>query len=296
MYLTGYDLYDLVMQQTSKQLPSGEYLCICPECQSLKGYNYNKAKLYITSDFTVGHCFVCENTFIAKKDSTIVRPLDALSIANPTGLEIKYEGAPTISQESLAYLRARCPALYNDVDFQELGFLPIAKKIIIRFLLGIKEYYYQIRYLHPEENGGNRYYSPPVLESGKPIYITGGKFDASKPTVLVEGVFTALTEWLLLKGNANVLAMLGHTLSKFQLAFLQSLGCYGQLFVHMDTTAYSADFLKKLKKSYPTANLIPSYSNSYDSEEIISKGILPVESYNRYLQSYMQPQVGLCVR
>lgn len=296
MFYSGYDLHDLAMLPTSKQIPSGEYVCICPECQSNKGYGYNKAKLYITSDFAVGHCFVCEGTFLGKKDSTIVKPLENLSMAAPTSSDVQYVGQSILSADGLAYLHNRCPALYANVDFPSIGIIPLAKKIIIRFLLGIKEYYYQIRYMFPDEHDGNRYFSPPILDSGKPIYIASGNFDANKPTILVEGVFTALAEYLTLNGTANVLAMLGHTLSKFQISFLQSIGCYGQLFIHMDTTAYSADFAKKLKKHYPTAKIIPSYSDKYDSEEIIAKGILPVESYRKYLASSMIDRKILVVR
>lgn len=297
MYLSGYDLREIANRPSSKLSPSGEYICICPHCQSIKGKDYSKAKLYIMKNFSTGYCFVCGNTFLGKKDSSIVMPLPTINVETPANVDIQYHGNPVIAQESIDYLYNRCPALYSGVDFQQLGFVPTIRKIIIRFFLGLREYYYQIRYLHPDEdNQGRRYYSPPVLDSGKPVYIVGGKFDALKPTILVEGVFTALAEYLILKSEVNVLAMLGHTPSKFQTTFLQNLGCYQQLFVHMDTTAYSSDFLKKFSQSYPTARIIPSYSDKYDSEEIIAKGILSVESYENYLKAHMKPQYVLSIQ
>ena len=100
---------------------------------------------------------------------------------------------------------------------------------------------------------------------------------------MVEGVFTALVEKLLLP-DCNVVAVLGHYLTEFQAKWLASLGMFNQTWIHMDEPDMSWDLKKKLPKDFARQfKVMPNFSSKYDSEEIIRMKILTVEKYREFL-------------
>lgn len=200
----------------------------------------------------VGHCFVCESVFLNKsaKSLLIKQAEKSIKINTFSTTSLLYLGEDEFDPLTKKYLISRCPPLYSDFDFHQYGFYCLEDKAVIKFYKGNKEYFYQIRYVNPTKHGGHRYFIPSVEEEqGKPLYVTLGEYDPFKPTLLVEGIFTALVEKLLLLDYCNVLAVLGHSVSEYQLSMLKDWGQMNpQIFVHMDTIDYSKKVVKELKK------------------------------------------------
>lgn len=299
-YVTDYDLSELIKSDRCFENSRGEFVVPCPICKARKdeetpGRDYGKLKkerkLNIEPTLTCGFCFVCNSTFLTKdrlarlKMPTVDSPL---VIEEPEFISIPYTRPDPHNEESHKYLIERCPQLYKDADLSAMGFYCSNEKIVIVFKLNGDSYYYQLRYVDPEKsNNGIKYYMPVTGASGKPLYFAGGTYNPYCPTILVEGVFTALVEKLLLPGF-NVVAVLGHYLTDFQLNQLKSLGMFNQVWVHMDEVRMSWD----LKKSVPyplsrNFKVLPNYSETLDSEEIIRKGMLTPEAYRQYLLGFL---------
>lgn len=293
-YNSDYELIDLVKAQNAK-LTGEEYIVTCPICQLNKGQTYQKTKLYIHNSLQYGHCFVCNTTFLNHSKPNfkpiLQKKVQLDEFQWPT---LAYIGQDNQDKAALGYLQQRCPQLYSDFDFHKYGFYCLPNKVIINFQKKQQKYFYQIRYIDLNQSNGQRYYIPPVSE-GKPIYIALGQYDPFAPTMLVEGVFTALVEKLLLGKDFNVLAILGHSISKYQLFLLKQLGIMNKIYIHMDTMQYSNDVRKELRDNFRNASVIPNWSEKLDSEELIREGHITVEHYRDFLLNNLQTRTSLCV-
>ena len=298
-YVTDYNLVDLIEDQDAKLACNGEYMLVCPECKEEKENNdpkysdvpYTKKKLYIDEGMSVGYCFRCCRVFLDKSGISRMKSNTSWSnikIKESEMIYLPYNRIPPEDKESDDYLINRCPQLYRNIDLKLFGIIPTKRKLVIKFMMNKNNYYYQLRFLYPDEdNEGNRYYSPYTGDLGKPIYYALGKFNPSNPTILVEGVFTAISEKLLVGPDVNVVAILGHSLTKYQLNMLQSNGQFNTVYVHMDETKLSNDLAKKLRSTYPDVRVIPSLFNGLDTEEIIRLGKMTPLEYHNYLMDKM---------
>ena len=300
-----YDLSDLIDLQDEKINSHGEYEITCPLCKDEKesfdekyiDKEYTKRKLHIDPSMSVGYCHRCGTAFFDKSGISVMKhgsKWKNLRISEPEFICIPYKREPKLDESSSNYLLNRCPQLYSKIDLKEYGILPIYRKLVIKFDLNGEDFFYQLRYQYPDEdNEGNRYYTPVTGNLGKPLYFALGKFNPANPTIIVEGVFTAISEKLLAGPNINVIAILGHAITNFQMNMLNSLGQFGPLFIHMDETSLSIEILKTIKSYYPSARVIPTlnYKNEegklMDTEEIIRYGKMTPYEYHNYLLNKM---------
>lgn len=302
-----YDLSDLILEQSEKRDSKGEYLCTCPICKAEKDLEekyeisgYNKRKLYIDPSMSIGFCQRCKTTFIDKTGISRMKVNNSwknIQIAEPQFISIPYNREPKFDESASKYLLSRCPSLYSKIDLNQFGIIPTYRKLIIKFDLNGSNFYYQIRYQFPDEdNDGQRYYSPVTGEYGKPLYFALGKFNPAYPTILVEGVFTAITEKLIIGKEVNVIAILGHYVTNFQLRMLQNIGLMNDLFIHMDETELSFNIKKDLRHKYPNAKVIPNlnFKNNenkiMDSEELIRYNAISAYEYHNYLIDKMDTE------
>jgi len=298
-YITCYNLIDLIEDQSATLACNGEYMLVCPECKDEKERTdpkyldtpYVKKKLYIDEGMSVGYCFRCNGIFLDKSGISRMksnRSWSKLTLHEGESIYLPYSRTPPLDEESNDYLINRCPQLYKDIDLKVFGIYPTSRKLVIKFLLRDFNYYYQLRFLYPDEdNEGNRYYSPYTGDLGKPIYYALGQFNPYLPTVLVEGVFTAISEKLVLGSSVNVVALLGHSITEFQINMLQSRGIFDKIYVHMDETGLSKSLARRLKGTFPRLQVIPSLFDGLDSEEIIRDGKLSKIEYREYLMDQM---------
>ncbi|MCQ2209140.1 MAG: hypothetical protein MJZ34_02500 [Paludibacteraceae bacterium] len=292
-YNTDYDLSDLALE--GKESARGEFITVCPICQANKeaaepGRIYDKRKLYIDPTMSVGHCFVCETVFLDKTGLSKLKMQKTwvnLSVDEPEFISVPYTRPDQKNVESLNYLINRCPQLYRDLDFNKMGFCCSNEKVVIKFILKGQNYYYQLRYVNPEKsNNGVKYYMPVTGDLGKPLYFAGGSYNSFAPTILVEGVFTALVEKLLLP-QVNVVAVLGHYLTPFQTSMLKSLGNFGPIYVHMDETKLSETLMRSMRRDFKNLHVIANYSDKLDSEELIRYNKITPDDYRSYLMNEM---------
>ena len=291
-YITDYELVALLQQDAgSRETSRGEFVTVCPVCKARKeqeepGRCYDKRKLYIEPTMSCGFCFCCNTVFLDKSGLSklkVKKEWTPLSIEGPEFISIPYNRPDMHDEKSHQYLIDRCPQLYSQYDLSSLGFYCVPDKVVIKFMLNGDNYYYQLRYLDPEKsNSGMKYYMPVTGSLGKPLYFAFGQYNPYQPTILVEGVFTALVEKMLLP-NYNVVAVLGHYLTKFHLDMLTSLGVFSNLFIHMDTVDMSQALKRSIRQSFKQAKVIRNFSNTLDSEELIRLGKVTPEYYRDYL-------------
>lgn len=282
IYIT--DLEDLVSEnytrdEINRVIKSGkEFVCICPLCKLRHKSDYSNRKLYITRDYSVGHCFVCDNTFqnINYNESKSVNNPDNFDITLDIGsdglslpeldlslLDILHSASS--NPDSVNYLHNRNP--YLNPDKYDLRYT--RNKLVIPFRYSNNIIYYQIRFLDPT-NPRMKYYTPG--NSIKPFYIASDHWDSDRPTILTEGVFSAIG--VDCTGiDANVIALLGNTITDYQFNLLAYLG-YTDIYCYLDKYELSNKLAQTLKCNHNVnSRLIPpvTYGSELDQEEELNR-------------------------
>lgn len=249
---------------------SGEYIIHCPFC---KEEGHTKHKLYIKSDLTVGHCFVCTRAFINvtdKVDTTFKIPDFISKFSNYSGRvnlvrlndpmwtldKFKYE-FDKFDEKGYQYLIGRhqfMSELYKILDFKFMD-----GNVVMPFKYHGEIFYYQIRFTG---DSSIRYYFPPI--SAKPPYIIDHGENIRK-IVIVEGVFDAIS-MLIQAPDYIPCAVLGSSISDYQLDFIREY-VPTEIVIFMDKTEISKNIARKVvtKIDYCPIKIIKS--NGEDPEE-----------------------------
>lgn len=254
---------------------NGEYIIHCPFC---KAEGHTKHKLYIKSDLTVGHCFVCCRDYVNITDE-IKLEVNAPSFGNYFNISsvvnlVKLEDPnwtidmynyefDDYDEKGVNYLLSRhqfMGELYKLLEFKFWN-----GNVVMPFKYRGEVFYYQIRFSN--KNSNIRYYFPPI--SAKPPYII--EVGDCKKIIICEGVFDAIALLIQAEGFTPV-AVLGSSISDYQLSFIREYAP-NEILVYMDDTEKSINIANRVKSciDYCPVNIIKS--DGTDPEENMIKRI-----------------------
>lgn len=264
------------MEVVQSNLKGDEYIIHCPFC---KEEGHTKHKLYIKSDLSVGHCFVCTRSFINatnKIDTSFqISPrllnfgwgrqqFKLVPLTDPTwSLEKFFNEFDDYSEEGVKYLLGRHKYLEN--LWQALEFKFWDGNIVMPFKYHGNIFYYQIRFTG--NTGKIRYFFPPI--SAKPPYIIEHGPNPGKKVIICEGVFDAIS--LLVQAPSYMpFAVLGSSISDYQIDFLREY-VPEKVLIYMDETEISKRIAGRIKQElgYCEVRIIPS--DGEDPEECMKR-------------------------
>lgn len=264
-----------------------EYIIRCPLCKD----EHTKYKLYITTDLTVGHCFLCGRSYINVTDNVDVsfkvpefnmfRPgckefeLVKLNDAIWSLDKFKYE-FDDYSEVGVNYLKNRNVFL-GDL-YKVLGFKFFDNNVVIPFYYNGELIYYQIRFTG---NSKIRYFLPNIKP--KPAYfIERADEDSRKRIMICEGVFDAMAV-LIQAPEYTPVAVLGSSISDYQLDMIRNYSGYvKEVRVWMDETPISIRIAEKIKTVIDYCPISIIKSKGPDPEEIMLRRMnynLPVNGW-----------------
>lgn len=267
------EFYNVKTMEEVESFASGdEYIIHCPFC---KKEGHTKHKLYIKTDLTVGHCFVCCRTFVNVTDNVDISykiPLFSQYTTPQTGLNLvkltdpewsldkfKYE-FDDFDQTGYDYLLSRhqyMAELYKILDFKFMD-----GNIAMPFKYHGEIFYYQIRF---SGNSSIRYFFPPI--SAKPPYII--EHGANKNFIICEGVYDAIS-LLIQAPDYTPFAVLGSSISDYQIEFLREY-IPDKITIFMDKTQISVSIAKKLKSIVDYCPISIIKSDGEDPEECMKR-------------------------
>lgn len=253
---------------------SGEYICHCPFC---KAEGHTKHKLYVRSDMTVGHCFVCCRDFIHITDKVDIsftppkfpmyginlcnQPLNLIKLDDPTWTLDKYNYEFDDEDETgINYLIGRhqfMKDLYKILDFKFID-----GNVVMPFKYHDEVFYYQIRF---SGDSKIRYFFPPI--SNKPPYII--EHGDNKQFIICEGVYDAIAN-LIMAPNYTPMAVLGSSISDYQVQFLREY-VPTKIIIYMDKTDISIRIAEKLKQTIDYCPISIIKSKGEDPEECMKR-------------------------
>ena len=259
-----------------------EYICHCPFC---KKEGHTKHKLYIRTDLTVGHCFVCCRNYVNVSNSVEV------TFKVPDFLDMfgGYQGFNLVKLSDPVWTLDKYKYEFDDFDpvgynyllgrhkymkdlYKILGFKFMNGNIVMPFKYHGEIFYYQIRF---SGNSSIRYFFPPI--SKKPPYIIE-RAGNNKKIAVCEGIFDAIA-LLIMAPEYTPCAVLGSSISDYQIEFIREY-IPNEILVYMDETSISKGIVNKLRSviDYCPINIIPS--NGQDPEEKMKELMI----YNKNLQ------------
>lgn len=275
---------------------NGEYIIHCPFCAK---EGHTKHKLYIKSDLSVGHCFVCTRAFIhvSEQVDTSFEVPDYIStfnihrdkpdivplMDNDWTLDMYYSEFDDFSQKGYDYLVGRHK--YMKDLYKILGFKFWNDNIVMPFIYHGKVFYYQIRFTGKKKKDGIRYYFPPI--SNKPPYIIEHGLQEGKRNkiIICEGVFDAIA-LLIMAPEFIPCAVLGSSISDYQMDFIREY-VPEVIYIMMDSTDISERIASKVKTRIDYCPIRIIKSDGEDPEECMIRRIkrgLPLQ--------WIKPPIG----
>lgn len=261
-------------------LKGDEYICHCPFC---KAEGHTKHKLYVKSDLSVGHCFVCTRAFVNVDDTVKVdyeapdflsrylpkQPLQIIPLNDPEWSldRFTYE-FDDYSEEGVNYLIGRNPFLAG--LWKQLGFKFWDGNIVMPFWWQGEVIYYQIRFTKKSKI---RYFFPrissPTGGAAKCPYIIPRSNTDNRWFIVCEGVYDAIA--CLIQAPAYTpMAVLGSSISDYQLEFLRTY-IPQKILVYMDDTEKSIGVAKKIREVIDYCPIKIIHSDGTDPEENLIK-------------------------
>lgn len=247
-----------------------EYIIHCPFCRE---EGHTKHKLYIKSDLTVGHCFVCGRAFVNVTDEVKVdykipnffptlnkKPgVNIVTLSDPVwSLDKYYNEFDDFDQKGYDYLVGRNPYLAQ--LYKILGFKFWDGNIVMPFYYKDKPFYYQIRFTGKSKI---RYFFPPIKD--KPCWILEHGNLENPAICISEGIFDAIA--MLLQAPQYIpVAVLGSSISDYQLDMIREY-TPRKIAIFMDETDISIRIANKIKKVIDYCPISIIKSNGEDPEE-----------------------------
>lgn len=258
---------------------NGEYIIRCPLCK----HEHTKHKLYIKSDLSVGHCFLCDREYINLTDTVDLsfqvptfggfwsRPeFKVIPLTDPTWSldRFRYE-FDDYDEGGVNYLISR-HGFMRDL-YKVLGIKFMDGNPVIPFKYRGEVFYYQIRFANVEHgSGGIRYFLPPIknpipgMGAAKPPYIIDHTVSENR-IIICEGIFDAIA-LLIMAPDYIPCAVMGSSISDYQLGFIREY-CPTQILVYLDETELSAGVANRLKTQIDYCPISIIQSNGQDPEE-----------------------------
>lgn len=250
-----------------------EYVRKCSYC--MKNYNYQKPKLYIKKDLSVGHCFHCDSVFLNRQlqESEVCTEVTRMirfkgfnkkrDFSLPEFDATYYFESKDEDKKCIEYLHNRNPKL----NYSDYGIKFRRGKVVIPFYLYGKVVYYQIRYLNPV--GSMKYFNPVI--PNKIPYILPTRPVGHK-VVLVEGCFDAFAAEHLFPKDYAIIALLGKTVTEYQISLLRDFRV-DDFTIYLDKTELSRNLVSKLKEvdDFSIAKYRIIGSDGTDPEEYLRK-------------------------
>lgn len=249
------------------------YICHCPFCRE---EGHTKHKLYIKTDLTVGHCFVCDRAYVNVTDNIDINfktpdfmsqfynfrgcP-DVVKLNDPVwSLDMYFHEFKDFDEVGVNYLQSRHK--YMKDMYKILGFKFMDGNVVMPFKYHGEIFYYQIRF-----SGSNniRYYFPPI--SAKPPYII--EHGDNKNFIICEGVFDAIS-LLIQAPNYTPCAVLGSSISDYQIEFIREY-VPDKILVYMDETKISKRIADRLKSKIDYCPIKIIESDGEDPEECMKR-------------------------
>lgn len=273
------DLKKLVSESNPK-LSGNEYQIECPICKQL-GYNYQKRKLYVKDDFSVGYCFRCGTKFKNKIDFNNIGNDFVFNISKQKPKEFNgeekidvkyYLESDDFNKTGVKYLESRRSWLKE--NYSELGIKFRNDRLIIPFFKGgdIKNevIFYQCRFYDPEKSG-KRYLIP--SSTNKPIYLSPNGNNNSKIMILCEGPFGAISI-----SNSfpeyKCGAVMGSNISDYQLYLLSKMEIT-HFILYFDNEEINKKAKKILSERFPFCSFISLKSPCGDPEDDLINNLVP---------------------
>ena len=258
-------------EELQGHLKGDHYICHCPFCEA---EGHTKKKLYITSDYSVGHCFVCGRAWVNVDDSikfnvtmndfmesTFYRPLEIIPLRDPIWTIDKYYNEfDSYSDKGMAYLNTRHPFMCELAPMLEFKY--IDGNIVMPFKYRNQVIYYQIRFTG---NNKIRYFFPPI--SAKPPYII--EHGDCKKVIICEGIFDAIA-LLIMAPEYMPVAILGSSISDYQLEFIREY-VPDEIIVYMDETEISKRVANKIQSVIDYCPIRIIKSDGQDPEENLKR-------------------------
>lgn len=261
--------------ETFAKVGGEEYICHCPFC---KAEGHTKHKLYIKTDLTVGHCFVCDRNYINVTDKGTV--ID-YQVPDFLGMFGGYQGFNLVKLNHPVWTIDKYK--YEFDDYSEIGynyllgrhkylgelskilcFKYMDDNVVIPFFYKSEPIYYQIRFTG---NSKIRYFLPPI--SNKCPYIIHR--EGIRKIIICEGVFDAIA-LLILAPDYIPCAILGSSISDYQIEFIREY-IPEKILVYLDETKLSIGVAKKLKTVIDYCPIGVIKSEGEDPEENLKRRI-----------------------
>lgn len=245
---------------------NGQYIIHCPFCRD---EGHTKHKLYIKTDLTVGHCFVCTRAYVNVTDSVDTKvklpdffnqgykPLEVVPLTDPEWcLSSMWSEFDSFDQVGYNYLMGRHG--FMDTMWKLLDFKFMNGNIVIPFKYHGEVFYYQIRFSGTSKI---KYFFPPI--SAKPPYII--EHGENKKFIICEGVFDAIS-LLIQAPSYTPFAVLGSSISDYQIQFLREY-VPEEILIYLDETKLSNGIANKLRSVIDYCPIKIIRSNGEDPEE-----------------------------
>lgn len=282
LVLTTREIEELVMMNDSSRNNSSytkkHFRIACPRCTQRDLRYATQKNLSISSDFTIGYCFRCELTIVdeLKGDNKeldfseeLYNKYKKFELIRLNCNKIKTSEDINKSDEGSKYIVSRNK--YYDLKVNQFNLKWKNGKVIIPYYdLDSEWYYYQFRYMDPSKSPtGTKYYNPPIDSKG--LYLTCEldkkiHWDIERPTIIVEGALTAIALKITIQDSANVIGLIGKTLTNYQLQYLKILN-YSDLYLMLDETELSNKVKETLSSNNIESKVIES--DGRDAEELL---------------------------
>lgn len=233
------------------------YVVECPSCKEEKlrtgNPGYDKKKLYILKDESVGRCARCGlviirqhianiNELVIKNAPNFKDPLTSrmeLQHISPLfegGIDFYFDKAEELQDDAIEFLK--CRRSYSVIkNLDKLGFKSYKGDFVIPFPYMGEIIYYQINYRNPK---GLKYFSPPIRR--KPIYVP--KYIGPK-LILTEGVYDAIA-CMESYPDRTCIALLGSDVTDYQVWMIRRL-LPKDIVVYMDDISISNKVVNRLR-------------------------------------------------
>lgn len=263
------------IDEVKSHLSGDEYIIHCPFC---KEEGHKKHKLYIKSDLTVGHCFVCGRSYLNVTDKIDLRvnvpdsilnfgkvdgPFNVVRLNDPEWSldKLAYE-FEDFNQEGYDYLCSRHK--YMKELYKTLGFKFWYGNIVMPFFYKGDPIYYQIRFSNVGHGDkGIRYFFPHIDK--KPVYKIDHGDGSIRKLILCEGIFDAIS--LLIQAPDYIpIALMGSSLNDYQIGFIKEY-VPEKILIYMDETEISQRIRAKLRTRIDYCPIDIIESDGEDPEE-----------------------------
>lgn len=280
MSIVNTDLRRLVEEGNATH-SGNEYRVECPVCREL-GHHYEKRKLFIKDDFSVGYCFRCGTKFKHKIDFNNLGNNFIFNISKPKPKEYKeeekidtsyYLESMNYNEDGVNYLKSRRIWLGN--NYENLGIKFRNDRLIIPFFRNgdVKNdvVFYQCRFYNPEKSG-KRYLIP--KSTNKPIYLSPNGNNKSNTIILCEGPFGAIA-------ISNTYpqyrcgAVMGSAISDYQIFLLSKMNI-NKFILYFDNEDINKKAKKILSERFPFSTCISLKSPMGDPEDDLIHNVVPM--------------------